>query len=57
MMKREIRGGDLNLIRLLRHDLPSEEQLPTLMDLPRRVVVSVLTMLAALMTAIHFFLS
>jgi hypothetical protein len=52
MMRRETRGGDLNLIRVLRHDL-SDKPTQTIMYIPRRIVVMVLTAIAAVLTVIQ----
>ena len=50
MTRRETKGGDLNLIRVLRHDLP-REQLP--IHFPWRVVGIMLTGIAGVEMAIR----
>jgi len=55
MMRRQTNGGDLNLIRVLRHDL-SGEPLPTGMPLTWRVVAIILAAAAAVLTAVRAFL-
>jgi len=55
MMRRQTNGGDLNLIRVLRHDL-SEEPLPASIPLTWRVVALVLAAAAAILTAVRAFL-
>jgi hypothetical protein len=54
MMRRETRGGELNLIRVLRHDL-TEEHLPMVVFHPGRVIVIVVSSIAAVMAAIQIF--
>ena len=53
MTKRETRGGDLNLIRVLRHDLAGEQP-PTVVH-PTWLVATALAALAATLAAIHIF--
>ena len=54
MMRRDRRGGELNLLRVLRHDLSDEPQ-PLTVYSHRRVVVIVLTAIAAVLTAMQIF--
>jgi hypothetical protein len=52
-MRRETRGGELDLIRVLRHDLPGEQE-PTVIQVWRLVVV-VLAAVSSAVMALQFF--
>ena len=54
MMRCDKEGGELNLLRVLRHDLSDKPQ-PLVIYPARRVVVIVLAALAAVLTAIQIF--
>jgi hypothetical protein len=54
MARRENRGGDLDLLRVLRHDLPGGPQ-PAVIYPAGRYAVILLTALAAVVTMIQIF--
>jgi hypothetical protein len=54
MTRRENRGGDLDLLRVLRHDLSDGPQ-PTLIYPAGRYAVILLTALAAVVTMVQIF--